>query len=55
MFNLDSDQPTSSRMSFAAVGVRSSMSAIGIVTSCAGGMLSSVSVLTMGSSGDPAM
>ncbi len=55
MFNLGSNQPTSSRITFAAVGVGRSMSAIGIVASCAGGALLNVSVLTMGSSGDPAM
>ena len=55
MFNLGSNQPTSSRMSFAAVGVGRSMSAIGIVTSCVAGALSNVSVLTMGSSGGPGM
>ena len=53
MFNLGSNQPTSSRMKFAATGVGRSMSAIGIVTSGAGGLLSGVSVLTMGSSGGP--
>ena len=42
MFNLGSDQPTSSRMNFAAKGVGRSMSAIGIVTSCAGGPLCDV-------------
>ncbi|MEO8185938.1 MAG: hypothetical protein ABI580_01050 [Burkholderiaceae bacterium] len=55
MFNLGSNQPTSSRILFAAVGVGRSMSAIGIVASCAGETLSSVSVLTMGSSGGPGM
>jgi len=55
MFNLGSDQPTSSRMNFAAVGVGRAVSAVGIVTSCAGATLSSVSVLTMGSSGGPEM
>ena len=55
MFNLGSDQPTSSRMTFAAVGVGRSMSAIGIVTSCVGGALSGVSVLTLGSSGGSGM
>ena len=55
MFNLGSDQPTSSRITFAAVDVGRSVSAIGIVTSCVGGALLNVSVLTMDSSGDPAM
>ncbi len=55
MFNLGSDQPTLSRITFAAQGVGCSMSAIGIVTSRAGAMLLNVSVLTMGSSGNPAM
>ena len=55
MFNLGSDQPTSSRMNFAAVGVGRTVSAIGIVTSSAGGALSGVSVLTMGSGGGPRM
>ena len=55
MFNLGSNQPTSSRITFAAVGVGRSMSAIGIVASCVGGALSNVSVLTMGSSGGPEM
>jgi hypothetical protein len=55
MFNLGSNQPTSSRMNFAATGVGRSMSAIGIGTSDVGGQLFGVSVLTMGSSGDPAM
>ena len=55
MFNLGSDQPTSSRMNFAAVGVGRAVSAIGIVMSSAGGALSSVSVLTMGSSGGSGM
>jgi len=55
MFNLGSNQPTLSRMTFAAMGVGRSVSAIGIVTSRAGGMLLNVSVLTMVSSGDPAM
>ena len=55
MFNLGSDQPTLSRVTFAAEGVGRSVSAIDIVTSRAGGMLLNVSVLTMGSSGDPAM
>ena len=55
MFNLGSDQPTSSRMNFVAVGVGRSVSAIGIVTSNAGATLSSVSVLSMGSSRGPGM
>jgi hypothetical protein len=55
MFNLGSNQPTSSRVSFAAVDVGRSMSATGIVASCVGGALLNVSVLTMGSNGDPAM
>jgi len=55
MFNLGSNQPTSSRIPFAAVGVGRSMSAIGIGTSGVGGLLSNVSVLTMGSSGGPTM
>ena len=55
MFNLGSDQPTLSRMTFAAKGVGRSVSAIGIVTSRAGGMLLKVSVLTVGSSGGPGM
>ena len=55
MFNLGSDQPTSSRMNFAAVGVGRAVSAVGIVTSNAGATLSSVSVLTMGSSRGPDM
>jgi len=55
MFNLGSRQPTLSRMNFAAMGVGRSMSAIGIGTSGVGGLLSNVSVLTMGSSGGPGM
>ncbi|MGZ9074224.1 MAG: hypothetical protein ACXW13_00440 [Burkholderiaceae bacterium] len=55
MFNLGSDQPTLSRMTFAAMGAGRSVSAIGIVTSRVGGMLLNVSVLTMGSSGGPRM
>ena len=55
MFNLGSDQPTSSRMNFAAVGVGRAVPAVGIVTSCARATLSSVSVLPMGSSGGPDM
>ena len=55
MFNLGSGQPTSSRMTFAAMGVGRALSAIGIVTSNAGATLSSVSVLPMGSSGGPDM
>jgi len=55
MFNLGSSQPTASRMTFAAMGVGRAVSAIGIVTSCAGTALPSVSVLTMGSSGGPDM
>ena len=55
MFNLGSNQPTSLRMNFAALGVGRAVSAIGIVSSCAGGALSTVSVLTMGSSGGPGM
>jgi hypothetical protein len=55
MFNLGSNQPTSSRISFATVNVGRSMSAIGIVASCVGGALLNVAVLTMGSSGGPGM
>jgi hypothetical protein len=55
MFNLGSNQPTSSRMKFAATGVGRSMSAIGIGTSGVGGQLFGVSVLTMGSIGGPGM
>ena len=55
MFNLGSNQPTSSRMKFAATGVGRSMSAIGIVACCVGGALLNVAVLTMGSSGGPGM
>ena len=39
MFNLGSDQPTLSRMNFAAVGVGRAVSAIGIVTPNAGATL----------------
>ena len=55
MFNLGSDKPALSRMTFAAKGVGRSMPSIGIVTSRARGTLLNVSVLTIGSSGDPAM
>ncbi len=55
MFNLGSNQPTLSRMTFAAVGDGRSVSAVGIVTSCVGRALSNVSVLTIGSSGSPGM
>ncbi len=55
MFNLGSNQPTSSRMNFAALGVGRSMSVIGIVASCVRGALLNVAVLTMGLSGDPEM
>ena len=49
MFNLGSNQPTSSRMKVRGDGVGRSMSAIGIGTSSVGGQLFGVSVLTMGS------
>ena len=55
MFNLGSNQPTSSRMNFAALGVVRAVSAIGIVSSCAGGALLNATVLTMVSSGGPGM
>jgi hypothetical protein len=55
MFNLGSNQPTSSRMKFAATGVGRSMSASGIGTSSVGGQLFGVSVLMMGSIGGPGM
>jgi hypothetical protein len=55
MFNLGSDQPISSRLTFAAVGVGRSMSASGIVMSCVGGVLSCVPGLTLGSSEGPAV
>jgi hypothetical protein len=55
MFNLGSDQPMSSRMNFAVTGVGRSVSAIDIGTFGVGGQLFGVSVLTMGSSGDPGM
>ncbi len=55
MFNLGSNQPTSSRMNFAGTGVGRTVSAIGIGTFGVGGLLFGVSVLTMGSSGVPGM
>jgi hypothetical protein len=55
MFNLGSNQPTLTRINFAATGVGRSVSAIDIGTFGVGGQLFGVSVLTMGSSGDSGM
>ena len=57
MFNPYSNQPPSSRTMFAVtgMGLRTTLAAAGIVTSCAGRALFGLAVLTNDPSGGPGM